>query len=83
MPVGTAMVETAPISHQAMATAGGIAASLAKLIEGKCAAQRQRLQEQIDSRLQAKINEKKQAMGCAVSECRNLATKPRKNTEYQ
>lgn len=45
------------------AIAGGLIGSLARLIGDKCMAQRQRLQEQIDSRLQAKINEKKQALG--------------------
>lgn len=63
MPVASSTIESASISHHAAATAGEIVASLAKLIGEKCAAQRQRLQEQIDSRLQAKIDEKKQAMG--------------------
>ena len=51
------------VSQKAMATAGGIIGSLARLIGGKCTAHRQYLQEQIDSKLQAKINEKKQALG--------------------
>lgn len=51
------------VSRNTMATAGGIIGSLARLIGGKCMAHRQRLQEQIDSKLQAKINEKKQALG--------------------
>lgn len=63
MPVATCIVETAPISYQSMATTGGIVATLAKLIGEKWAAQQQHLQDQIDSRLQAKIDEKKQAMG--------------------
>ena len=46
-----------------MATAGGMIGSLARLIGCKCMAHRQRLQGQIDSKLQAKINEKKQALG--------------------
>lgn len=50
-------------SQKSMATAGGIISSLARLIGGKCMAHRQRLQGQIDSKLQAKINEKKQALG--------------------
>lgn len=63
MPTDSLMVENPSVSHQAVVAAGGIVASLAKLIGEKCAVQRQRLQEQIDSRLQAKIDEKKQALG--------------------
>lgn len=63
MPMGSSMAENVLISYQTVVTAGGIVASLAKLIGEKCTAQRQRLQEQIDSRLQAKIDEKKQALG--------------------
>lgn len=43
--------------------ARGIIGSLARLIGDKCMARRQVLQEQIDTKLQAKINEKKQALG--------------------
>lgn len=50
-------------SRNTMATAGGMIGSLARLIGGKCMEHRQRLQGQIDSKLQAKINEKKQALG--------------------
>lgn len=43
--------------------ARGIIGSLAQLIGDKYMANRQALQEQIDTKLQAKINEKKQALG--------------------
>lgn len=43
--------------------ARGIIGSLARLIGDKYTANRQALQEQIDAKLQAKINEKKQALG--------------------
>ena len=36
---------------------------MARLISDKCMAHRQSQQEQIDSKLKAKINEKKQALG--------------------
>ncbi len=45
------------------AVAGELIGSLARLIGEKCMTQRQHLQEQIDSKLQSKINEKKQALG--------------------
>lgn len=49
--------------HQTAAVANRIISALARLIGDKCMAHRQSLQEQIDSKLQAIINEKKQALG--------------------
>lgn len=49
--------------QQTMAAANSLIRALAQMIGDKCMAHRQRLQEQIDSKLQAKINEKKQAIG--------------------
>lgn len=57
------------------AVAGGLIGSLARLIGEKCMIQRQHLQEQIDSNLQSKINEKKQALG--------LRTERTQNSSYQ
>lgn len=54
---------SASTEHQTAAVANGIIGALARLISDKCMAHRQSLQEQIDSKLQAKINEKKQALG--------------------
>ena len=54
---------SASTEHQISAVANGIIGALARLIGDKCIAHRQSLQEQIDSKLQAKINEKKQALG--------------------
>ena len=52
-----------PITRQTAAVATGIIGALARLIGDKCMAHRQSLQGQIDSKLRAKINEKKQALG--------------------
>ena len=49
--------------YQISAVANGIIGALARLISDKCMAHRQSQQEQIDSKLKAKINEKKQALG--------------------
>lgn len=49
--------------QQTMAAANSLIRALAQMIGDKCMAHRQKLQEQIDSKLQAKINEKKQAIG--------------------
>ena len=54
---------SASTEYQISAIANGIIGALARLISDKCMAHRQSLQEQIDSKLQAKINEKKQALG--------------------
>lgn len=54
---------SASTEHQIAAAVNGIIGALARLIGDKCMAHRQSLQEQIDSKLQAKINEKKQALG--------------------
>ena len=54
---------SASTEYQISAIANGIIGALARLIGDKCMAHRQSLQEKIDSRLQAKINEKKQALG--------------------
>ena len=55
-----------PTVRQTMAAAGNIIAALAKLIEDKCMTHRQSLQGQIDHKLQAVINEKKQALGIRI-----------------
>lgn len=55
-----------PTVRQTMAAAGNIIGTLAKLIESKCQAHRQSLQGQIDHKLQAIINEKKQALGIRI-----------------
>lgn len=49
--------------QQSMMAAQTLIGSLARIIGDKCFAQRRALQEQIDSKLQAKIQEKKQALG--------------------
>lgn len=49
--------------QQSMMAAQTLIGSLAQIIGDKCFAQRRALQEQIDSKLQAKIQEKKQALG--------------------
>lgn len=54
---------SASTEYPISAVANGIIGALARLIGDKCMAHRQSLQEQIDSKLQAKINEKKQALG--------------------
>jgi len=52
-----------PVTQHTAAVATGIIGALARLIGDKCMAHRQSLQGQIDSKLRAKINEKKQALG--------------------
>ena len=52
-----------PVTQHTAAVATGIIGVLARLIGDKCMAHRQSLQGQIDSKLRAKINEKKQALG--------------------
>lgn len=54
---------SASTEYQISAVANGIIGALARLIGDKCMAHHQSLQEQIDSKLQAKINEKKQSLG--------------------
>ena len=54
---------SASTEYPISAVANGIISALARLIGDKCIAHRRSLQEQIDSKLQAKINEKKQALG--------------------
>lgn len=54
---------SASTEYPISAVANGIIGALARLIGDKCIAHRRSLQEQIDSKLQAKINEKKQALG--------------------
>lgn len=52
-----------PVTQHTAAVATGIIGALARLIGDMCMAHRQSLQGQIDSKLRAKINEKKQALG--------------------
>jgi len=61
--------------QQSMMAAQTLIGSLARIIGEKCLARRQALQDQIDSKLQAKIQEKKQAMG--------LRTEPTQKPTYQ
>lgn len=62
-----------PITRQTAAVATGIIGALARLIGDKCMAHRQSLQGQIDSKLRAKINEKKQALGLRTEQAQKAS----------
>ena len=62
-----------PVTQHTAAVATGIIGALARLIGDKCMAHRQSLQGQIDSKLRAKINEKKQALGLRTEQAQKAS----------
>ena len=62
-----------PITRQTATVVTGIIGALAKLIGDKCMAHRQSLQGQIDSKLRAKINEKKLALGLRTEQAQKAS----------
>ena len=62
-----------PVTQHTAAVATGIIGALARLIGDKCMVHRQSLQGQIDSKLRAKINEKKQALGLRTEQAQKAS----------
>ena len=62
-----------PITRQTATVVTGIIGALAKLIGDKCMAHRQSFQGQIDSKLRAKINEKKLALGLRTEQAQKAS----------